>query len=144
MKYIKAKFVLPHPLSEGYDSYGWDTLWTKKAQILGEDAIEPGNIVNFQPVYVQANGKFLVLATERNLKAVRAMLAKKQITLAPGETLEAAPVVEAVKPKEDEWPAEPGAQPKEDAEEAELAEVAEEVVEVKKAARKTIPKPDME
>lgn len=128
MKYIKVRFRLTSPAPESFEAYGFDTVWNKKTQIIGGEAIEPGNVVNFQPITVQADGKCLVVATERNVKALRAMLDKKQITLGGGDTLE--PAKSEAKPQEDVWPSEPGAE-----DEAATDEVAEEAV-VKPKRRK--------
>ncbi len=107
MKYIKVRYRLTNPGSEPFDVYGWDTLWNKKTQILGSAPVEPGDIVNFQSVTVRADGRCLILATKRNIKAIKAMMHKNQMTLAPGEVLDIEDAVS--KRPEDAWPEAPRA-----------------------------------
>lgn len=106
MRHIKAKFRLPQPASDDYDVYGWETLWTKKTQMIEGQAIEAGSIVDFQPMRVRRDGKFLALATEKNVRMLKAMLDKRQVSLAPGETLEVEGA-QARRPAEESWPDEP-------------------------------------
>lgn len=129
MKYIKIKFNLTNVGTEPFESYGWESVWNLKTQMVGGRPIEHGEIVNFKPVTVQADGKCLILATEKNIKTLKAMLEKKQIRLAPGESLETA--TEAPKPVEDAWPSEPGIEPEHPED-----EVAEEAVVVKPKSRR--------
>lgn len=133
MKYIKIRFRLSSPSEEPFDSYGWDTLWNKKAQIIGGEAVEPGNIVDFQPVTVRPDGKCLILSTQRNIKAIKAMVEKRQASLAPGETLDIADAV--TKRPADEWPSEPKSV---DEDAMDPGEVAEEAVAISPKKRRKV------
>lgn len=89
MNYIKAKYRLSGgPAAEDWTIYGWDTEWTKKTQTIGTTHVQVGEIVAFQPISVKRDGKFIFVATKRNVDKAKAMLAKRQISLAPGEKLE--------------------------------------------------------
>lgn len=103
MKHIKAKFRLTAPSAEPFDAYGWESLWTKKTAIVDGSPVEVGQIVNFQPITVQRDGKCLILASAANIKKIKALLEKKQMTLAPGETLEV-PEFKPAEVVEDVWP----------------------------------------
>lgn len=116
MNYIKAKFKLAGgPCAESYDVYGFDSIWTKKTSKLDDLLVESGSIVDFQAVTVSRDGKVLLLATNRNVRKIRAMVANDQMTLAPGQVLpevvEAPPAVAVAPQAEEAWPDEPQAAP---------------------------------
>lgn len=122
MRHIKAKYKLSAPGTIPFDAYGWESIWTKKTAIVDGEAVSAGDIVSFQPITVQRDGKCLILATKANIKKIKAMLEKKQMTLAPGETLEL-PEVKQEAPAEEAWPEAPSVEAN-DSEPAEAVAVA--------------------
>lgn len=108
MKYIKARYKLTRPSTDAFEVYGWQTEWTKKTQMIAGEPVEVGSIVDFQPITVHPDGKFLFPATKSNVARARAMIGKNQLALAPGENLDTALEVEA-KVVEDKWPEPPQA-----------------------------------
>lgn len=108
MRYIKARLRLNSPSADEFTIYGWETEWMKKAEIIDGEPVERGDLVRFQPVTVQPNGKFVFPATKHNINLAKAMMSKKQLALAPGEKLEAPEAVEVTE-VEDKWPDPPSA-----------------------------------
>lgn len=126
MRYIKARFKLNAPCKSEYTVFGFDTEWLGKATIHDGAAVEPGDIVQFQPLTVQPNGRFVCVATKRNIEKLKGMIRVGQAILAPGEALEAAQTPKKAA-EEESWPEPPmTAEAREAAEEkASLEAIAE-------------------